>query len=41
MSSQLINVLLGDISSVPAPALSEETAGDDGSHMIRRIMVKP
>jgi lipopolysaccharide/colanic/teichoic acid biosynthesis glycosyltransferase len=39
---QLINVARGDMSLVgPRPALQEETASYDGTHMIRRIMVKP
>jgi lipopolysaccharide/colanic/teichoic acid biosynthesis glycosyltransferase len=39
---QLINVARGEMSLVgPRPALPEETAGYDGTHMIRRIVVKP
>jgi len=39
---QLINVLRGEMSLVgPRPALSEETAKYDGTHMSRRIVVKP
>jgi len=39
---QLINVARGDMSLVgPRPALQEETASYDGTHMIRRIVVKP
>ncbi len=39
---QLINVVRGEMSLVgPRPALPEETAKYDGTHMIRRIVVKP
>lgn len=39
---QLINVARGEMSLVgPRPALPEETARYDGTHMIRRIVVKP
>ena len=39
---QLINVARGEMSLVgPRPALPEETAKYDGTHMIRRIVVKP
>lgn len=39
---QLINVASGEMSLVgPRPALLEETAKYDGTHMIRRIVVKP
>lgn len=39
---QLINVVRGEMSIVgPRPALPEETAKYDGTHMIRRIVVKP
>ena len=39
---QLINVMRGEMSLVgPRPALPEETANYDGTHMIRRIVVKP
>jgi exopolysaccharide biosynthesis polyprenyl glycosylphosphotransferase len=39
---QLINVVRGEMSLVgPRPALSEETAKYDGTHMIRRIVVRP
>jgi exopolysaccharide biosynthesis polyprenyl glycosylphosphotransferase len=39
---QLINVVRGEMSLVgPRPALAEEIAKYDGTHMIRRIVVKP
>jgi exopolysaccharide biosynthesis polyprenyl glycosylphosphotransferase len=39
---QLINVARGEMSLVgPRPALPEETAKYDGTHMIRRVVVKP
>jgi exopolysaccharide biosynthesis polyprenyl glycosylphosphotransferase len=39
---QLVNVARGEMSLVgPRPALPEEIAGYDGTHMIRRILVKP
>jgi exopolysaccharide biosynthesis polyprenyl glycosylphosphotransferase len=39
---QLVNVARGEMSLVgPRPALPEETAKYDGTHMIRRIVVKP
>ena len=39
---QLVNVVLGEMSLVgPRPALPQETASYDGTHMIRRIVVKP
>jgi len=39
---QLINVFRGEMSLVgPRPALPEETAKYDGTHMVRRIVVKP
>ena len=39
---QLINVVRGEMSLVgPRPALPEESAKYDGTHMIRRIVVKP
>jgi exopolysaccharide biosynthesis polyprenyl glycosylphosphotransferase len=39
---QLINVFRGEMSLVgPRPALPEETAKYDGTHMLRRIVVKP
>ncbi|HEY0936720.1 MAG TPA: sugar transferase [Trebonia sp.] len=39
---QLVNVVLGEMSLVgPRPALPEETASYGGTHMIRRIVVKP
>jgi exopolysaccharide biosynthesis polyprenyl glycosylphosphotransferase len=39
---QLINVFLGEMSLVgPRPALPDETAKYKGTHMIRRIVVKP
>jgi exopolysaccharide biosynthesis polyprenyl glycosylphosphotransferase len=39
---QLFNVARGEMSLVgPRPALPEETAKYDGTHMIRRIVVKP
>ena len=41
-AAQLINVVHGEMSLVgPRPALPEETAKYDGTHMIRRIVVKP
>ena len=39
---QLVNVFRGEMSFAgPRPALPEETAKYDGTHMIRRIVVKP
>jgi exopolysaccharide biosynthesis polyprenyl glycosylphosphotransferase len=39
---QLINVARGEMSLVgPRPALPEEIASYDGTHMVRRIVVKP